>query len=83
MAILNLQTPGVYIQELKGDTNPAAKKYKPLVQAQQYSSLPSFCQKVWDNDANYIQLARYNQLNKFRNLKPSVQLVFPPIIDPK
>jgi hypothetical protein len=44
--------------------------------------LPQLCQEVWNDDAYYIQVAKYNKLNKFRNLKGGLQLIFPPIIQP-
>jgi hypothetical protein len=45
-------------------------------------SLPQICQQVWGNDDNYVQVAKYNGLNKFRNLKGAEKLIFPPIIQP-
>ena len=44
-------------------------------------SLTSLCKQVYNN-ANYaVQVAQYNGLNKFRDLKPGAQLVFPPLIE--
>lgn len=43
-------------------------------------TLPELCEKVWDEEDYYIQAARYNDLNKFRNLKGVEKLIFPPII---
>lgn len=45
-------------------------------------ALPQLCQKIWNDDSYYIQVARYNNLNKFRNLKGIQKLIFPPIIQP-
>jgi nucleoid-associated protein YgaU len=43
-------------------------------------TLPDLCNQVYNNSSYYIQVAKYNGLNKFRNLKPGTQLIFPPII---
>jgi len=80
MAILNLQTPGVYIDEERSRTAKSAQDYKHLVQLVQGDSLPNECNRVWNNPSNYAQVASYNGLNKFRDLNPNVQLVFPPIL---
>lgn len=45
-------------------------------------TLPQLCQQVWKNNMYYTQVARYNNLNKFRNLSGIKQLIFPPIIQP-
>lgn len=45
-------------------------------------NLPQLCYNVWKDDSFYIQVARYNGLNKFRNLQGINRLIFPPIIQP-
>lgn len=45
-------------------------------------TLPQLCSNVWSNDQYYIQVARFNNLNKFRNLKGITHLIFPPIQQP-
>ncbi|MEP2935619.1 MAG: hypothetical protein ABJM06_07860 [Gilvibacter sp.] len=54
-----------------------------LVEVVQGDTLPGLCQKVWNDPNYYIQLARYNDLNKFRNLRGVSSLLFPPIIQPE
>jgi hypothetical protein len=53
-----------------------------LVSVVEGITLPQLCQKVWNDDSYYVQVARYNDLNKFRNLKGIEKLIFPPIIQP-
>jgi hypothetical protein len=53
-----------------------------LVTVTEGVSLPSLCEKVWNDESYYVQVARYNGLNKFRNLSGVRQLIFPPIIQP-
>jgi len=43
-------------------------------------NLPQLSDKVWQTPFYYVQVAQYNDLNKFRKLKGGQQLVFPPII---
>ncbi len=45
-------------------------------------SLPQMCDKIWKDESMYVQVARFNDLNKFRNLSGIQKLVFPPIIQP-
>ena len=51
-----------------------------LVDVVQGITLPQLCQNSWNNSAYYIQVARYNDLNKFRNLKGIDRLIFPPVL---
>ena len=43
-------------------------------------SLPQMCDNVWNNEMKYVQVAKYNDLNKFRNLHGVDRIFFPPII---
>jgi hypothetical protein len=45
-------------------------------------TLPQLCQNIWNDDSYYIQVARFNDLNKFRDLKGIENLIFPPILKP-
>lgn len=51
-----------------------------LVTLKEGDTLPGLCQQVWSDKNYYIQVAQYNGLNKFRNLKGVEALLFPPII---
>lgn len=51
-----------------------------LVDVEDGNSLPQLCDKVWNDQSYYVQLAKFNGLNKFRHLKGGKQLIFPPII---
>ncbi|WP_083629274.1 CIS tube protein [Tenacibaculum agarivorans] len=50
-----------------------------LVEVVEGESLPQLSYKVWNSPFYYVQVAQYNGLNKFRNLKGGQQLLFPPI----
>lgn len=43
-------------------------------------TLPLLSQKTYETPDYYVQLAEFNGLNKFRQLQPGTQLVFPPIV---
>ncbi|WP_422360463.1 hypothetical protein [Reichenbachiella sp.] len=53
-----------------------------LVEVNEGDTLPQLCDKVWEDYSYYIQAAKFNKLNKFRNLSGGTQLVFPPITQP-
>ncbi|WP_421863074.1 hypothetical protein [Motiliproteus sp.] len=42
-------------------------------------SLPGLCQQIYGQAGYYPQVARINQLNSFRDIKPGTRLVFPPV----
>ena len=45
-------------------------------------TLPQLCQQVWNDQSYYIKVAKFNKLNKFRNLAGVDKLIFPPIVQP-
>ncbi|MCX2494510.1 hypothetical protein OQX63_13560 [Pedobacter sp. PF22-3] len=73
---------GQYIapQTVKIQDQDESPDISHLVTVVEGETLPELCEKVWSNEKYYIQVARYNGLNKFRNLKGVEKLIFPPII---
>jgi len=67
------------VKKLDNSTSPDITH---LVTVQQGMTLPQLCRNVWNDDSYYVQVARYNDLNKFRNLSGIETLLFPPIIQP-
>jgi hypothetical protein len=67
------------VKKLDNSTSPDITH---LVTVQQGMTLPQLCRNVWNDDFYYIQVARYNGLDKFRNLAGIETLIFPPIIQP-
>lgn len=53
-----------------------------LVTVVEGMTLPQLCFQVWNDDSYYIKVAQYNDLNKFRDLRGTEKLIFPPIIQP-
>ena len=71
--------------------SPATRKKKEktqspdvthLVNVEDGMTLPQLCYKVWNDDSYCVQVAKFNGLNKFRNLRGIKQLIFPPLIQP-
>jgi hypothetical protein len=62
-----------------GDESPDVTH---IVDVVQNVNLPQMCFKVWNDSFSYVQVARFNKLNKFRNLRAKSKLIFPPIIQP-
>ncbi|MCH9659509.1 MAG: hypothetical protein K0U54_01215 [Bacteroidetes bacterium] len=67
------------VKKEEGDESPDVSH---LVTTTHGDTLPQLCVNVWNDPTYYVQVAKYNSLNKFRNLDPGEQLVFPPIIQP-
>lgn len=51
-----------------------------LVEVIQGDSLPQLSEKYWGSPSYYIQAAKFNGLNKFRELQAGSTLVFPPLV---
>ncbi len=62
-----------------GDNSPDITH---LVNVVEGDTLPGLSQKIWNDNSYYVQVAAYNGLNKFRDLKGIDGLLFPPIIQP-
>lgn len=58
---------------------PESPDLTHIVTVTQGMSLPQLCEKVWNDDSLYIQVAGFNKLNKFRNLNGIDKLIFPPV----
>lgn len=67
------------VEELDAKKSPDITHLISVVQG---NTLPQLCEETWNDDSYYIQVAQYNELNKFRNLKGGQKLIFPPIIQP-
>jgi len=52
-----------------------------LITVQTGDILPQLCNRVWNSSENFVQVARYNELNKFRHLKGGTKIIFPPILE--
>lgn len=63
-----------------GDESPDVTH---IVNVVQDMNLPQLCQQVWNDNSYYVQVAKFNGLNKFRNLQGISRLIFPPIIQPQ
>lgn len=62
-----------------GDESPDVTHMVDVVQDM---NLPQLCTQVWNDSSYYVQVAKFNGLNKFRTLKGISRLVFPPIVQP-
>ena len=61
---------------------PNSPDLSHIVEVVEGDTLPQLSMRIWNNQNYYIQVAKFNGLNKFRNLKGGSQLIFPPIIQP-
>ncbi|MEM8906605.1 MAG: LysM peptidoglycan-binding domain-containing protein [Bacteroidota bacterium] len=43
--------------------------------------LPNICNSIYEGTNYYVQVAKHNQLNHLRTLKPGTQLSFPPLVN--
>jgi phage tail protein X len=50
-----------------------------VVTVQEGDTLPLLCQRIYGNSKYYSQVAEANGLSGFRDLRPGMQLIFPPL----
>lgn len=67
------------VKKLDGQQSPDVTH---IVTVEEGVAIPQLCYNIWQNNQYYVQLARYNDLNKFRDMRGIGQLIFPPIIQP-
>jgi hypothetical protein len=58
---------------------PSSPDLTHIVNVTEGMSLPQLCLQIWDDDSLYIQVSKFNNLNKFRNLNGINKLIFPPV----
>jgi len=60
-----------------------AKRKSPdmthVIRVREGDTLPLLCQRVYKDDSKYLAVARLNDLDTFRDLKPNTLLRFPPM----
>jgi len=49
------------------------------VDIQAGDTLPMLCYRIYRNSAYYLEVAKFNGITNFRNIKPGVRLSFPPL----
>lgn len=42
-------------------------------------NLPALCSEIYNDPLYYLEVARFNRIDDFRNLKPGVSIIFPPL----
>lgn len=71
--------------EAKTDAEEAreAKRKSPdmthVIRVQEGDTLPLLCQRVYKDVSKYLEIARINELDNFRDLQPNTLLRFPPM----
>jgi nucleoid-associated protein YgaU len=65
--------------ELKARKNSPDMTHRRTVVAG--DTLPLMCFQIYQDSTRYLDVARHNKLNDFRNLEPGQQIFFPPLGD--
>lgn len=61
-------------------TAPQSPDLSHIVNVTEGKTLPQLCLQVWNDESLYIPVAKFNKLNKFRDISRIRSLVFPPIV---
>jgi len=50
-----------------------------VVEVRAGDTLPLLCERIYKDSGYYTQVARLNNINNFRDIKPGTRLFFPPL----
>jgi nucleoid-associated protein YgaU len=66
-------------QEASLVSNLSSPDLTHLVEVRDGDTLPLLCNRIYGDPGYYLDVARFNQLTDFRNLRPGRKLHFPPL----
>ena len=61
------------------DANPKSPDLTHLITVKQGDTLPVICYRTYGDSSYYWEVAKYNNIANFQNLKPGTKLYLPPI----
>jgi nucleoid-associated protein YgaU len=64
-------------ESLKFD--PKSADLTHVVEVRAGDTLPLLCERIYKDSGYYTQIARLNNINNFRDIKPGIRLFFPPL----
>lgn len=64
---------------LSKEANMKSPNLTHLIEVKEGDTLPLLCYKIYGDSSYYLEVAKYNNLVNFRNLKPGAKLYLPPI----
>lgn len=67
-------------KEEKAKANTSSPDLSHVVVLKAGESIPFWCHRIYGDASYCTDIARYNGLNSFRNVKPGTRLLFPPIV---
>ncbi|HED36066.1 MAG TPA: peptidoglycan-binding protein [Gammaproteobacteria bacterium] len=66
-------------QQEKLETNKTSPDLSHIVEIKAGDTLPQLCNKIYKDPSYYIDIAKVNRLDNFRQLKAGEKLLFPPL----
>lgn len=66
-------------KDRKKQDRPKSPDVTHIVQVKADDRITALCASIYDDPNYFIQVARKNNLNHFRRLKPGTELLFPPV----
>ncbi len=68
-------------EEITNTASRSSPDLTHIVTVTDGDTLPSMCHRIYGNSKPYLRVAQHNNLLDFRNLKPGMQIYFPPLVD--
>lgn len=59
--------------------NRSSPDMSHLVEVNAGDTLPSLCHRIYKDNSYYLEVARINNITDFRDIKPGIKLLFPPL----
>lgn len=67
------------IKEEALETNKTSPDLTHSIEVKAGDTLPLLCHRVYKNSAYYLEIAKVNGITNFRNIRPGMRLLFPPL----
>jgi hypothetical protein len=69
-------------KQLAAEANMTSPDLTHIVTVVAGDTLPALCHRIYGSSTYYLKVAAHNRLIGFRNLKPGMRLLFPPLAGP-
>lgn len=67
------------VEEQAKEAKQSSPDLTHVIEFKSGDSLPLLCHEIYQDSSYYMEVARHNNLESFRNIKPGTQLYFPPL----
>lgn len=79
MVVGNALLDFTFLHSIRIPIQSMTKESKRYIVVKEGDTLPNLCEQEYGNADLYTRVAQYNHLNHYRDLKPGIEICFPPL----